>query len=237
MKIMEDKKKGREWTLSDIEYLVANFADTSNKALAEHLGRSVTSVQQKSVKMGLSKSPQYMKEVYRLRGQEPALTPYRFKKGNIPFNKGKKHWQYMKGESLERARKNWFKKGHHPVNANPVGFERRDRDGKVYVKTTDGRMCLKHIAVWEQTNGTEVPDGMIVTFSDGDRENFSPDNLVLVSRSELMRLVNERMTPEQKKTLYAKRNAARNESIRKDKMRIRWGLEPKTKLVKHWYPR
>ena len=29
--------------------------------------------------------------------------------------------------------------------------------------------------------------------------------------------------------------ARRNETIRKDKMRIRWGLEPKTKIVKKYY--
>ena len=232
---MKTVKCGK-WTADEIAYLEAYFADTSNKELAVILNRTVSSIQQKSMKMGLRKSEQYMKKIYKLRGQEPSLIPFRFKTGNTPFNKGKKQWQYMRGESLERARKHQFKKGHRPVNANPVGYEREDRNGKVYVKTTDGeRMRLKHIVVWEEANGCEVPEGMVVTFSDGNRQNFSPDNLVLVSRSELMRLVNQRMTPDQKQTMREKRNAARNEAIRKDKMRIRWGLEPKTKLVKKWY--
>lgn len=230
--------KGKEWTASDLEYMEAHFADTSNKDLAEHLGRTITSIQQKAMKMGLRKSEEYMSHCYSLRGQEPTLVPYRYRKGNTPFNKGKKQWQYMRGDSLERVREHQFKKGHRPVNTKPVGHEYADKKGNVYVKTAHGaRPRLKHIVEWEKANGREVPENMVVTFADGDRQNFSPGNLILVSRSELMRIINDRMTPEQKQELHAKIHATRNELIRKDKMRIRWGLEPRTKLVKHYYPR
>lgn len=45
----------------------------------------------------------------------------------------------------------------------------------------------KHVHVWEQTHGP-VPDGMVVVFRDGDKLNINPQNLMIVSRAELLRL-------------------------------------------------
>jgi len=45
----------------------------------------------------------------------------------------------------------------------------------------------KHIYTWEQAHG-RVPDGMIVAFVDGDKTNCDLDNLVLISRHELLNL-------------------------------------------------
>ena len=39
--------------------------------------------------------------------------------------------------------------------------------------------------VWEQNNGP-IPDGYVVIFADRDKSNFDINNLVLVSRSELL---------------------------------------------------
>ena len=39
--------------------------------------------------------------------------------------------------------------------------------------------------LWEQRHGRPVPDGHLVLFADGDRRNFDPANLLLVSRAEL----------------------------------------------------
>ena len=41
--------------------------------------------------------------------------------------------------------------------------------------------------VWEEANGP-IPDGMFVTFLDGNRENFDLDNLALITRAEHARL-------------------------------------------------
>ena len=43
-----------------------------------------------------------------------------------------------------------------------------------------------------------------------------------------------RLSPRRYKAMLQKREQTRNETIRRDRLRIHWGLEPKTKLVKQW---
>jgi hypothetical protein len=68
----------------------------------------------------------------------------------------------------------------------PPGSEISTAQGYVYVKTVGGRWRLKHRQIWEAAHGP-IPKGRLVKFADGDRSNFSLDNLVLVSRSEIGR--------------------------------------------------
>ena len=44
----------------------------------------------------------------------------------------------------------------------------------------------------------------------------------------------DRMSPKRYRQMVEKARQKRNETIRKDRIRIHFGLEPKTKLVKHW---
>lgn len=105
----------------------------------------------------------------------------RFKKGHEPFNKGKKGLTFGGKETQ-------FKKGHTPLNYRPVGSERVNVDGYVEIKTADpNKWRLKHRVVWEQANGP-LPKGHAVIFGDGNRLNFELDNLILVSRKQLVRL-------------------------------------------------
>ena len=45
----------------------------------------------------------------------------------------------------------------------------------------------KHVYVWEQAHGP-VPEGMIVAFIDGDKTRCELENLMLISRAELLNL-------------------------------------------------
>lgn len=102
----------------------------------------------------------------------------RFKKGHIPANKGKK------GICASGSEKGWFRKGHVPANHKPVGSERIDVDGYVLVKTAEpNEWKLKHRLVWQEHNG-EIPEGKIVTFLDGDKQNTHRGNLVLITNEE-----------------------------------------------------
>ena len=85
---------------------------------------------------------------------------------------------------------NRFQKGNIPVGWKPVGTESVREDGFVWVKVKDERYApqrecwkQKHRLLWEEANGP-IPEGMVVTFRDGDRSNFSLDNLRLVSMEE-----------------------------------------------------
>lgn len=104
----------------------------------------------------------------------------RFKPGNVPHNKGKKGqggWEPTQ-----------FKKGNIPSNYRPVGSERISKDGYIEIKVADPKTWrTKHQVVWEEHNGP-IPKGHAVIFGDGDRSNFDLDNLILVTRNQLLRL-------------------------------------------------
>ena len=103
----------------------------------------------------------------------------RLQKGCQAWNKGIKN---STGVSHTR-----FKKGHKPKHTAPVGHESMI-SGYWYVKyDADKPMKLKHHVVWEKHHG-KIPDGHVVAFKDKDVNNCSIDNLVLMSKSECLRL-------------------------------------------------
>lgn len=70
---------------------------------------------------------------------------------------------------------------------HPLGTE-RIYHGYIVIKTAQPNIWTpKHILLWEQKNGP-VPDGYCIIFADGDRTNFSENNLIKVSRKELYHL-------------------------------------------------
>jgi hypothetical protein len=109
-----------------------------------------------------------------------------FKPGIVPWNTGKKGVCFG-GVATQ------FKKGDRPENWMPVGSERVNADGYVDVKISDThprkwkRWKSKAVLIWEAANGP-VPPGHAVIFGDGDNRNFDPDNLLLVTRAQLVRL-------------------------------------------------
>jgi len=105
-----------------------------------------------------------------------------FPKGHRPWNIG------LKGVCTG-GKETQFKKGHTPHNWVPVGTERLNNDGYVEVKIADpNKRALKHRLVWEKHHGRPVPPGRAVIFGDGNKRNFDPENLLLVSRAQLVRL-------------------------------------------------
>jgi len=112
----------------------------------------------------------------------------RFKKGNKPWNAG------TKGQGLTGANKTSFKKGNVPPNRKPLGSERIcSKDGYILINIAERnphtgfptRYKHKHVHMWEQDHGP-VPKGMIVAFRDSDKLNIDPENLMLISRAELL---------------------------------------------------
>jgi len=108
----------------------------------------------------------------------------RFKKGNVPANKG------MKG--LTKANKTSFKPGNRPMQAKRVGSisTRKDKNGHLYmhIKVAEpNKWKMLHAYIWEHKYG-KIPKGYCVIFKDKNTLNPSLDNLMLVSRAELVRL-------------------------------------------------
>ena len=113
-----------------------------------------------------------------------------YSKGHKPWNNG------TKGKGICKPNSGSFKKGEIPANTKPLGHERVcSKDGYILIKVEDKnpytgaatRYKHKHVHLYEQKNGP-VPDGMVVIFKDGDKRNFEPENLVAITRSELVRL-------------------------------------------------
>ena len=103
-----------------------------------------------------------------------------FTKGGTPYNKGKK------GICAEASKKTWFRKGNIPVNHRHIGSERINVDGYIEIKVDEpNKWRLKHQVIWEKHNG-KIPEGYAVIFGDRDPLNLDIDNLILVSRHQLL---------------------------------------------------
>ena len=117
----------------------------------------------------------------------------RFQKGSTPANKGKP----MSKEQYEKCKATMFKKGSVPANHMEVGEYTHTTDGylirKVKEKGTQWeRFEMVHRAEWEKHNGP-IPEGKMVSFLDGDKDNCSIENLVLVDNEENLELNRSRL--------------------------------------------
>lgn len=104
----------------------------------------------------------------------------RFVKGQEPPNKGKK----MSPEQYEKCKGTMFKKGNVPANHADVGDYSHTTDGYLIRKVQEHgiqreRWIFVHREEWEKHNGP-IPEGKMVSFLDGDKDNCSIENLVLV---------------------------------------------------------
>jgi hypothetical protein len=129
---------------------------------------------------------QQIKTVKDNRRISSGLTGY-FPKGHKSWNKGTK--------GLCKPNSGSFKKGHVPPNRKPVGSERYNKGYGINIKVAERdpyrgyptRYKLKHVHVWEKKNGP-VPKGKVVAFINGDNRICDPENLMLISRAELLTL-------------------------------------------------
>lgn len=112
----------------------------------------------------------------------------RFKKGNQPANKGKK----MTPEQYEKCKATMFHKGHVSANHMEVGEYTHTADGYLVQKvqeqgTLQERFAYVHRLIWEKHNGP-IPEGKIVSFLDGNKDNCDIDNLALIDMQENLEL-------------------------------------------------
>lgn len=175
--------KTGEWSAADEFIFRELYPATANAEIAELLDRSLSSVSNKAVKLGLRKSAKYM-----------ARKPGCFQPGHGTWNKGKPH------PARGRSKQTQFKPGRpasEARNYRPVGTERVTKDGVLERKTTDDPSLVpaqRWVAVgriaWEAVNGP-LPAGHVVVFKPGrkttDASLITDDSVELVTRAELMR--------------------------------------------------
>nr|DAS75925.1 MAG TPA: HNH endonuclease [Bacteriophage sp.] len=125
-----------------------------------------------------------LKETLGNHGISTGLTG-RFEKGHVPVNKGKKF--------PGTGNRTTFRKGNVPANKMNVGEDIITTDGYVKTKIAEPNLWeYKHKLIWAEAHGP-IPEKHSVIFADGDKLNLSIDNLLLVSRAELLMLNRRRL--------------------------------------------
>lgn len=161
-----------KYSNEDINYLVANYATTTNEELGRVLGRHADRIASKAHRMGLKKDKGFLIEQAKKRP------------------KGKK----LSQETKDKLKATMFKRGNRPHNTLNVGDERENKDGYSWVKVAEpSEWKMKHHVVF----GDDVPKGHKIIFIDGNKRNFERSNLALISDADLMRQnTNQRFPPE-----------------------------------------
>ncbi len=116
------------------------------------------------------------------KGNKPNVTA--FKKGNIPWIKGRK--------GLHHSPATEFKKGRISPNRKSVGtITIRVGKNKVrrrWIKINDPDIWIEYAKfVWIKNNG-EIPNGFLIHHIDEDSLNDSPNNLAAVTRADHINL-------------------------------------------------
>lgn len=174
----------QKWTPDQLAVLSARYPNERTDKLAASIGRTVSATHQRANQLGLRKSAEYLATPDAGRKDGNRGGKARFKKGQIPWNKG------MKGLDIG-GKETRFKVGSKPQKWKPIGAERICKDGLLVRKYFDTGVksidwVAVHVYVWTQHNGP-VPAGHAVVFVDGNNRNFDPENLECVTRAELMR--------------------------------------------------
>jgi len=172
----------RKYTEEQIQYIAANIAGRSHKEMAamfnEHFGTDypASAIMSASFRNGLKNG----RDCRILAGElaEGKGKEFRFKKGQVSWNKG------TKGLAIG-GKETQFSKGNKPWNYKPVGTELVNTDGYVVIKIADpNKWKAKHIIIWEEANGP-IPAGHVLIFLDGNQLNVVLDNLLLIPRRKL----------------------------------------------------
>lgn len=159
----------RKYTEEQVNFIKDNLKGKTNKKIAEIF----------NIKFELDIKESQIKSFLGNNGLKNEVD-CKFKTGSTPFNKG------LKGVCAKGSEKGWFKKGTIPPNHREVGSERITVDGYTEVKVAEpNKWRLKQQLTWEKHNGP-IKKGYVVVFGDSNQSNFDINNLILVSRRQLL---------------------------------------------------
>lgn len=171
------KKAPRRYTKEELDYIRKIAPGRCYKEIVEMFNK----------KFERQIDAKKLKETLRNHGISTGLTG-RFKKGNTPHNKGKKF--------PGTGNKTTFRKGATPHNKMKVGEDAITTDGYVKTKIAEPDVWeYKHKLIWIKAHGP-IPEKHSIIFADGNRMNLDIDNLLLVSKAELLMLNRKKLISE-----------------------------------------
>ncbi len=173
--------KRRTWTDEDKRMIALLYPCSNTDALAKLFKANKHQVFNIAGKVNVAKS-QWFKDSPMsgsLKQDNSAGQNTRFKKGQVPPNKGKKIVPH------QNSIKTQFKPGQVSPNRKPAGTYRVVKDGYLEVKIAEGPRQWKSVSrlVWERCNG-KIPDGHMIAFIDGNKLNVEITNLRLMNKAE-----------------------------------------------------
>lgn len=174
--VMQKGLINKFWSFEDLEILKFLYPENSNISIAIFLNKTEASIIGKAFKMKLRKSDKFIKNC-----SEKGY----FKKGTIPFNKGKKQSDYINESSLKRIKQTQFKKGRNHISFGKSLGNITFYSGQLWINTGYKKREIYSNYQYKKFIG-EIPESHIVTFKDGNPKNCHPFNLTLLSRSENM---------------------------------------------------
>lgn len=159
-----------KWTEAKVAMLKKLYPRMKKRMIARRLGVTESAVSYQARKYGLYKDPDFVNQG-------------RFRKGCVPFNKGRK----MSAEVYAKVAPTMFRKGNLPSCTKYDGYESIRKNGRggtyVHVRVSKGKFKLKHRVEWEKANGP-IPKDMILVCRSGDTTDCRPENWELITRLE-----------------------------------------------------
>lgn len=189
----------KSWNAYEDALLRQLYPSQPAKELAARFGVQLHQLYRRAWILGLEKSEEYKHALNVEIGRRLNTLgkAHRFKKGQVPLNKGLRRPGWYAG----RMRETQFKKGERSGAAQakwvPVGTVKMNGDGYLRRKIADepeeiagkGAQSTNwefvHIRVWEDAHGP-IPEGYRIWWKDGDHTNCSLGNLELLSGKDHM---------------------------------------------------
>lgn len=186
------KAKPQAWSNEEVEYLKLITPGNSYKEITRMMNE----------KFSTNRTEKGVSSTIKRFGLKNGIDA-KFQKNHDSFNKGVPMTSWMSPESMERIKSTQFQsggKGQVRTRDRKPGEERIAKNGYIEVRLDHRKKVwnydnsrissrwweFKHVLIWEEHHKQKVPDGHVVIFADGNNRNFDIDNLILVSRAELL---------------------------------------------------
>lgn len=189
--------KANNLTSENVKEILSMYPNTPTAYIAKKFDKSITTIYKTASRYGVQKSEDFKKSEFsgRIKKGQMLSESTQFKKGFVPFTKGKKLKDICKSEdSYRRSIANRWYKGCSPINEKKDGdiTIRRIRsvgNGNVipykFIRISRNKWEFLHRHIWSLKNG-KIPDGFNIVFKDGNTMNCSIDNLECISNAELV---------------------------------------------------